>query len=498
MRILFIIGIFICSSLQAIEIPTLQEAIDLGKKGEQLEQEQRYSEALNLTRQAIFKTQQIAEHEQAWLIRWKWQLGRILKAQGNIDSAIEVYKQARDTLVPEEENNFQWETKGNLLLYKKLRTMFLELTDLLLQQANLTEAIITIEKLKKVGLRNYFGECFKDKVKTPINDIPKQTAIIYPILLSDRLELLVKVDSQIVNKTVYIEHAKIIKTVKNLLIQLQKGQKDILNKDYLIDSQQLYHWLISPLLPLLNEHEIKTLVFVPEDILNALPIAALHDGEKFIVQQFAIAITPTLSLTEASKKSNTTKVLLSAITESVQGYTRLTDAIREVETITNLYDEDILLNKYFTKTNFTERLSKYDYDIIHIVSHAEFAENIKDSFILTYDSKLTLNELEKHIEHKTIDLITLSACNTAAGDQGWTALGLSGVALKAGAKSALATLWKVDDKATSFLIKKFYNNLRSSSKVQALHKTQQEFLHPKSKYKHPFYWAPLILIGSWL
>ncbi len=498
MRILFIIGIFICTSIQAVEISTLQEAIDLGKNGEQLEQEQSYSEALNLTRQAIFKTQQITDNKQAWLIRWKWQLGRILKSQGNISSAIEAYTQAINILVPEE--GFQWETQSNSLLYKKLRTMFLELIDLLLQQQDLTEAILTIEKLKQVGLRNYFGECFRNKVKTPINAVPKQTAIIYPILLSERLELLVKINSQIINKTVYIKHKTITKTVTNFLIQLQKGYNDKQNKDYLTDSQQLYNWLILPLLPLLNEHGINSLVFVPEDILNVLPIAALHDGEKFIVQEFGVAITPTLSLTESSKKFNTTKVLLGAITEHVQGYRRLNNAIREIDTITNLYDEDVLLNKDFTKGNFTDHLSRYNYDIVHIVSHAEFAKNIMDSFILTYNSKLTLNELEKYIEsnNRTIDLITLSACNTATGDQGWAALGLSGIALKAGAKSALATLWKVDDKATSFLIKRFYKNLRSSSKIKALQKTQNEFLDPRSKYPHPFYWAPLILIGNWM
>lgn len=537
MRILFIIGIFTtllaCTSHQAKEISplpkaqfALEEAISLGKSGEQQENARHYDEAMRLTRQAIFKTQaarlQLNAKERnlalAWLIRWHWQLGRIFKAQSKIDAAIEAYQQALRIFVPDEKD-FQWKTCGKISLYKKMRQMFLQLTDLLLQRAatksthhqqdDLRQARDTIEKLKVAGLENYFAECFTKKVKKPIDKFnAPHTAVIYPILLPQRLELLVSFPLQnkpfIFKRTVSVSEEIVGTVIQNFLTQLRSGRNNLKDKGYLNNAQQLYNWLIAPLLPLLKQHDIKTLVFVPEDILNALPMAALHDGKKFIVQEFAVAITPTLSLTESTEElaPSETKMLLNAITKAVPNYPKLPYAKKEIKAIKKLYRPNTLLNEQFTSTNFAKRLKTSRYDLIHIISHAEFAENVKNSFILTHDGKLNLNKLQNLIEssrhNQSIELLTLSACNTAKGDKGWTALGLSGVALKAGARSALATLWKVDDRATLHLIEKFYSHLSSShlSKAQALQAAQQELL--ESFFHHPFYWASLALIGNWL
>lgn len=550
MRILLILGIVIpslgCTSPQShqateeISPPVLtqiqaqsilEEAIALGKSGEQQENAQHYEEAIRLTRQAIFKAQAAkvqlneAEHNLAlaWLIRWHWQLGRILKAQGNRKAAIEAYQQALQLFVPGK-NNFQWETRGKKALYQKMRQMFLQLTDLLLQrsasqaishqQDDLRQVRETIEQLKVAGLENYFAECLTRKVKKAIDsfDAP-QTAVIYPILLPERLELLVSFPHQnqpmIFKQTVSVTEETIRNVTEHFLIQLKKGFHNRQSKDYLSEAQQLYHWLISPLLSLLRQHHIHTLVFVPEDILNALPIAALHDGKQFLIQKFAVAITPTLNLTESSKglTPSETKVLLNAITQAVQNYPKLPYVKKEIKAIKKWYQPNTLLDEQFTANNFAKHLNSSRYDLIHIISHVEFAEEVNNSFILTHSGKLPLTKLQNIIEssqyNQSIELLTLSACNTAKGDQAWTALGLSGVALKAGARSALATLWKVDDRATFHLIKQFYSHLNSSNqkiaktKAQALQKAQQVLLKSK-EFNHPFYWASLALIGNWL
>jgi len=516
------------SSLAKIqEQSSLKEAIALGNAGEQQENNQRYEEAKRLTRQAIFKAQAAQEQPNlalAWLIRWHWQLGRILKAQNQIEAAIEAYQQALQILVPENEKAFQWKTEGSKALYEELRQIFLQLADILLQrattqtteyqQADLSLARDTMEKLKIVGLDTYFGECFSKKVKKNIDQFKApQTAVIYPILLPERLELLVSFPVQntvvIFREKVAVSEDTINAVIHNFRIQIKKGRNSPENKDYLNEAQQLYRWLIAPLLPRLRQHHINTLVFVPEYILNALPIAALHDGNSFIIKEFAVAITPTLSLTEATQEKklapSETKVLLSAITEAVQNYPELPYVQKEIQAVNKWYRPKMLLNKEFTSKNFADRLEKSPYDFIHIISHAEFAEKVTDSFILTYDGELKLKDLQESIEsnphEQSFELLTLSACNTAKGDQGWTALGLSGIALKAGARSALATLWKVDDRATFHLIDKFYRHLNLSkqplSKVRALQTTQQEFLELKF-FHHPFYWASLALIGNWL
>jgi len=138
-----------------------------------------------------------------------------------------------------------------------------------------------------------------------------------------------------------------------------------------------------------------------------------------------------------------------------------------------------------------------------ISSHGQFDRNPKKSFLLTYDSKLTMDRLEKlfrvtGLRKRQVELLTLSACQTAVGNER-AALGLAGVALKAGARSALASLWFVDDEATSQLVGEFYQQLQNPelSKAQALQNAQRK-LAKQRRFRHPAYWAPFLLIGNWL
>ena len=217
-------------------------------------------------------------------------------------------------------------------------------------------------------------------------------------------------------------------------------------------------------------------------------MAALHDGEQFLIKNYAVAMTPSLNLTDLRPNSLTNqKILVNGLTDE------LDYAEREVNAIGKIYSNtENLLNEQFTVNNFKQAIKKSSYDLVHIVSHAEFAANVKDSFIVTNDGKL---KFTTKLFNKSIELLTLSACNTATGDNEWEALGLSGIAVQAGAKSSLATLWKAHDKTTYFLIKYFYKYKLSNSKARALQLSQQKFI--KSGY-HPFFWADFVLIGNWL
>ena len=161
------------------------------------------------------------------------------------------------------------------------------------------------------------------------------------------------------------------------------------------------------------------------------------------------------------------------------------------------------MNEEFLVSNLEEDMKEENFTIIHIASHGKFEKEAKDSFVLTYDQKLTMDHLRELIglfqfRRVPLDLLTLSACETAAGDA-QSALGLAGVAVKAGARSALATLWFISDEASSKLINEFYVRLKKSSlsKAQALREAQVALLdHPI--YRHPGYWAPFLLINNWL
>ncbi len=162
-----------------------------------------------------------------------------------------------------------------------------------------------------------------------------------------------------------------------------------------------------------------------------------------------------------------------------------------------------LENKDFLIPKMQRELTEQTYSIVHIASHGQFVSDVKQSFLLTFNDKLTMDGLERFIglsqyRENPVELLTLSACQTAAGDDR-AALGLAGIAVKAGARSALATLWFINDQASALLISAFYEQLLNPglSKAKALQQAQLQLLADR-RYRHPSYWSPFLLIGNWL
>jgi CHAT domain-containing protein len=261
---------------------------------------------------------------------------------------------------------------------------------------------------------------------------------------------------------------------------------------------------MQPLEPYLKEFNIHMLVFVPDGALRTIPMAALHDGEQFLIQKYAIATTPGLTLTDARSLDREQVHLLSmGLTEGVQGFAPLPNVQQEIQDIQDLFGGTSLLNEEFLALNIEREMKQEKFTIVHIASHGKFDQNPEDSYVLAYDQKLTMNQLGELIglfqfRQTPLDLLTLSACETAAGDDRG-ALGLAGVAIKSGARSALATLWFINDQASSLLVNQFYTQLKQSShsKAQALQDAQLTLLDHVI-YRHPSYWAPFLLINNWL
>ena len=251
---------------------------------------------------------------------------------------------------------------------------------------------------------------------------------------------------------------------------------------------------------------MQTLVFVPDGPLRTIPMAALVDGNgKFLIEKYPMAITPGLSLMppQAIDRQNTV-VLRSGLSESKQGFPELKFVPEELNRIGALYGGHDLLNDTFTARNVNSALKETPYTIVHIASHGEFRSDSKETFLLTFDNRIDLHELEMLIEPskfagRPVELLMLSACQTAKGDDR-AALGLAGVAVKAGARSAVATLWSVNDQASSQLVTQFYSELHDHpeiSKAEALRRAQVKLISGKT-YSHPAYWSPFLLIGNWL
>ncbi|MDM8516020.1 CHAT domain-containing protein [Desulfobacterales bacterium HSG16] len=264
--------------------------------------------------------------------------------------------------------------------------------------------------------------------------------------------------------------------------------------DYLNDARKLYNWLIRPVQSALASRQAKTLVIIPDGALSLIPFSALHSGKRFLVEEYALGTVPSLSLTDTRQTGQgDSKILLNGLSEARQGFMPLKNVRNELQDIEGMTDSKILLNQNFTVENLDAEMQNQDYDIVHLATHAVFGDKPEDTFLLTYDDRLM--GLKKYQE-KQLDLLTLSACETAVGDER-VAFGLAGVAIRAGAKSAL---WKVDDdNATSLIIEEFYQQYMTTniSKAKALQNAQIKLIDDK-KFEHPIYWASFLLIGNWM
>jgi CHAT domain-containing protein len=275
-------------------------------------------------------------------------------------------------------------------------------------------------------------------------------------------------------------------------------------REYLPHAQQLYNWLIRPLEPVLTAVRVDTLVFVPDGPLRTIPMAALHDGQQFLISKYAVATTPGLKLTDPRPlQRGNTRVLALGLTEAVQGFPALPYVSPELDTIRGLYSSEVLLNQQFRISSVEKELQDKPFNVVHIASHGQFDSDVQKTFLLAFDEKLTLDRLDQAIgrlrfREDALELLTLSACQTAAGDDR-AALGLAGVAIKAGARSALATLWYINDQASSDLVAEFYRQLQDPaiSRAKALQRAQVKLLS-NWRYEHPGYWSPFLLLNNWL
>ena len=393
--------------------------------------------------------------------------------------------------------------------------MYFELADLLLRgserdadpqhrEAVLREARDTVELFKVAELQDYFQDDCVQAARshaTGLEQVSKTAAVIYPIMLQDRLEILVSLPSGMVRKTVPVGAEALTEEIRAFRNFLEKRS----TREYLSHAKKLYGWLIQPIEPLWADAGIDTLVIVPDGALRTIPLAALHDGTQFLIKKYAVATTPGVTLTDPRPLDRKGIKLLSVgITEAVQDFPALPHVSRELETIHRLYGGTSLLNKQFMMSRVEEELKAHPYSVMHIASHGQFQSDSNETFLLAYDGKMTMDRLEEYVgmlrfREEPLALITLSACETAAGDDR-AALGLAGVAIKAGARSALASLWFLDDQASSQLVTEFYQQLHDdsvASTAMALQRAQIKFLE-NPEYNHPAYWAAFLLLNNWL
>jgi len=480
------------------------EAYAAGLLALMYQDEGRPAEALPLTGQAIFLAQSVDAQDQ--LYRWQWQAGRLQHTLGqeqasqqSLDQALFTLSAVRDDVLHSSRQAFSTVVEPVYMGYADahLRAAAALPEGSPAQQSALRQVRDQLESLKVSELQDYFqSNCAASANGATSTDLPG-TAVVYPSLLPDRLEVLIEASGTIHRYAAAVPQTEVTATVRRLRIALEQPTS---GRQYLKPAQQLYGWLLGQADPWLKSQKITTLVFVPGGALRTVPLAALHDGAQFVIERYAVATTPAISLIPTLKISAPQRVLLAGITQSVQGFAALPDVDQELRTVSTTYPSQVLENSTFSLASIRTDLSQPGFSIAHLATHGEFSADHSRSFVLTYDSRLTMDVLQKVLGNRQapLDLLVLSACSTAAGDDR-AALGLAGVAVQSGAKSALASLWSISDQATAQLMTVFYKDLRAGtdSKAESLRDAQLALLH-SSGFQHPSYWAPYLMIGDWL
>jgi CHAT domain-containing protein len=467
--------------------------------------------AKQLTEQALIISESLPAPDLAY--RLHWQLGRIItKIDPQDPQAITAYQQAVRHLKTLRNDLNASEADLQFSFRDSVEPVYRELVDLLLKDSNktivsnLAIARDLIESLQVAELENYLRQGCLDTYTVSLDKIDRLATIVYPIILPDRIAVITAIPGQPLRyHSRSISEAEVENTVKGLRAKLDNyefyaPQERTFHKQ----SQQVYDLIIAPVIEDLKKSNTKNLVFVLDGALRNIPMSMLYDGKKYLVESYNLSISPGLQLVPPRATDRQQyRAFLGGISQSRQGFQSLAGVKQELNSIGNLIPSQTLLDAEFSQSKVTNKLESDSSTIVHLATHGEFSSDPEQTFILTWDDRLNLNNLDRLLQNRNvradrvIDLLVLSACETASGDRRAT-LGLAGVAIQARTRSTIASLWKVNDKATQILMADFYQNLvtKKLSKAESLKLAQQSLLR-NPQYRSPYYWAAFVLVGNW-
>jgi CHAT domain-containing protein len=407
----------------------------------------------------------------------------------------------------------------------------------LLAQGNLNNALSEIDDLFESEYEEYLGENIAgekvsvESIRNTLNTIKDETGtnpvIIYAISLPEQLELvLVLPEGPPIRKVISAANATALQQT------LTEFRDTVTDRDlptaYLDSAQRLYSWMIAPVESQLKSLGIDTLIFSMDAGLRTIPMAALHDGKQFLVEKYSLGSIPSVSLTNSRYKALKDTRVLAMGASKFQQLDPYPQVPEELKAITQQFgSEKYFLNEEFTLTNLKNQRQQQPIEIIHLATHADFQPgDATNSYIQLWDNQLKLDQLRQlgWNQPPQIELLVLSACRTAVGDA-QVELGFAGLAVQAGVKSALASLWSVSDGGTLALMSEFYRQLNQPDvtiKAEALRRAQIAMLRgqlhvesgqlrgtgvvgtiplppelPENQdFSHPYYWAAFTIIGS--
>lgn len=407
-----------------------------------------------------------------------------------------------------------------------------------LSSEQLGELINRTEKSWEYDYEDYFQKDFTNYSQTErqisqqllklSQDTNTKPAVMWAVPTASELYLLlITPGAEPIIKSVRTARGSALANTINNFNQEINRSRAINSRSYLPSAKLLHKWIIEPLESELKAANIDTLMLCSGSGLRSFPFAALYDGKQFLIEKYSLVRLPAFNLTDINYQPQANKKIsvLAMGASKFKDLPSLPGVEAELAIITpNTLPGKSLLNDDFTVENLKLLHQKNSYQLIHLATHGEFNPgSVANSYIQFGNQKIGLNQLEQlGLNDPLVDLLVLSACKTAVGNQE-AEFGFAGLALQAGVKSTLASLWSIDDAGTVALMSEFYQNLKSGlMKAQALRASQIAMLQGKvfleggqlksargavdlpdaldiyqrDDLSHPFYWAGFSLVGN--
>ncbi|AFZ36387.1 tetratricopeptide domain protein [Stanieria cyanosphaera PCC 7437] len=542
----------------------LATSYTLGYLGKVAQQQRKNQPAVSLTQQALklAQEQSVTQDVREVVYLWQSQLGKLFKQQNHQSEALLAYAGAYNSL-----QSLRADLNNNLKdiqfdFRQEIKPVYLELADLLLKSQftaselnslrlidsqrnlinssnNLELARRVVESLQIAELDNLLADLclIPTNTSVKIDNLDPKAAFIYPVILPNRLEIIlslpgeslrqvtVPVTEQQVNNVIAelydnLDNPSIDNSARNIFYTSNPTPQEIqANLETLLPLlEQLNDWLIEPINNLLQTKQIKRLIFAGNTSFEQIPLAALYDGRKYLIERYGVGLVPSLQLINPTQLDREKlSIFAGGVSQSLSTKTEIFPSLpnvpQELKDIQRLFpNTKILLNQNLTTQALEKRLQE-NFTIVHLATHGLFSSQPEQSFILTGDGQpFTIEKLGQLLSQQrniTPQLLVLSACETATGDER-AILGLAGVAVRSGASSTLATLWSVRDSSTAELMQQFYQNLKNpqQTRLDALQTAQLSLLNSlrqkppvqelQSLPPHPYYWAAYVLVGNWL
>lgn len=500
-----------------------------GYLGQFYEWQRNWTKAAEYTRKAIAQSDRIEAIDLAY--QWQWQLGRILKQSGRTEAAIAAYQNAinslqdvRQALVSVDLNLEAIHSELPFDFQDRVEPVYREFIDLLLasdRPDSLPTAVAAIELFRLAELESFL-KCdlpnkfhwqqpikqvgaSRDLTQEKLNEIHRRdpkAAVVYPLLLKDRIATIIAFPDGSLDHFIYPVDGDKAEQVFYTLRQDLEGH----NPAHRIrrSASLVYEWLLAAAESQLEKYDIETLVFVPDGSLRNIPMAALYDkadGE-YLVERYGIALLPRLLQLDLDNSEGVVPSILPAGSTNAsppEFPEPIPSVAQEVQRIRALMPgRDLLLDRDFTWSKLQQHFVSSSPGGVHIATHGKFSSDPKRTYLIDYkNARLSLDGFSEffRLNHRKLDLLVLSACETAQGDNR-AILGLAGIAIQSGARSTIAGLWQIDDTSTVPLMIRFYEQLKrpGNTKVQALRHAQVESMSDRG---HPSWWAPYVIVGNW-